>query len=137
MLKARIINDVVDAVSYADVDDAWVSVPEGVFAGFTDNGDGTFSAPIPPSPSTNPTDYNLNQFQFFNFLERLGVTEAAVDTAIDSIEANANTRSEHKRRFRHATRYHRDHPLLMSLISAIGKTPAEVDAAWMQAKEVK
>lgn len=90
-----------------------------------------------PQPSNDPVDYPLNPFQFFTFLERIGLSEAAVDAAIDSIEPNPNKRIEHKRRFRHASSYHRDNPLLKSLIPAVGKTPAQIDAAWMQAKDLK
>lgn len=90
-----------------------------------------------PPPSTDPTDYPLNSSQFFTFLDRIGLSEAAVDAAIDSVEPNPNKRIEHKRRFRHASSYHRDNPLLVSLIPAVGKTPAQIDAAWMQAKDLK
>lgn len=46
-------------------------------------------------------------------------------------------RIENKRRFRHATSYSRDHPLLVSLVSAVGKTPAKVNTAWLAAKILK
>jgi len=137
MKHAIIVNGVVDVISLANpTGGGWVEVPDSVFAGFTDNGDGTFTAPPPPTPSTDPTDYPLNPFQFFTFLERIGLSEAAVDNAIDQVEADANERIKHKRRFRHATSYNRDHPLLVSLVSAVGKTPAEIDTAWMQAKDL-
>lgn len=82
----------------------------------------------------DPDSYPLNPFQFFTFLERAGLSEAMVDDAIDTVEPDADMRITHKRRFRHASSYRRDHPLLISLISAVGKTPAEIDTAWMAAK---
>lgn len=84
-----------------------------------------------------PNNHPLNPFQFFTFLEWMGLNEAEVDQAIDTVESNANERIKQKQRFRHATSYHHDHPLLVSLVSAIGKTPAEIDTAWMVAKDLK
>lgn len=84
----------------------------------------------------DPANFPLNPFQFFTFIERIGLNEAAVDAAIDAVEPDANERIAHKRRFRHATSYRRDHPLLMSLVTAVGKTPAEIDTAWMEAKDL-
>lgn len=92
--------------------------------------------PAPPPPSTDPADYPLNPFQFFTFLEQIGLSETAVDAAIDQVTADTGKRIEHKRRFRHATSYRRDHPLLVSLVSAVGKTPAQIDIAWLVAKDL-
>jgi len=138
MRHAKIVNGIVDVISLTNpTGDGWVEVPDSVFAGFTDNGDGTFTAPAPPAPSTDPADYPLNPFQFFSFFDEIGLTEEAVDTAIDAVEPDMSMRRQHKRRFRHATLYRRDHPLLVSLVSAVGKTPAEIDTAWMQAKDLR
>lgn len=95
------------------------------------------SKPPPPPPSTDPTDYELTAFQFFSFFDGIGLTEEVVDAAIDQVEPNVTKRIQHKRRFRHATSYRRDHPLLVSLVSAVGKTPAQIDIAWLVAKDLK
>lgn len=84
-----------------------------------------------------PNNHPLNPFQFFTLLEQIGLSEAKVDQAIDTVESNANERIKHKRRFRYATSYRRDHPLLVSLVPIVGKTPAEIDTAWMVAKDLK
>lgn len=87
--------------------------------------------------TAGPNIHPLNPFQFFTFLEQIGLSEAKVDQAIDQVESDASERIKHKRRFRHATSYRRDHPLLNSLVSAVGKTPAQIDTAWMAAKDLK
>lgn len=84
-----------------------------------------------------PNSRPLNSFQFFTFLEQIGLSETAVDAAIDQITTDIGKRIEHKRRFRHATLYRRNHPLLVSLVDAVGKTPAQIDTAWMAARELK
>lgn len=138
MKHAKIVNGVVDVISLTNpTGDKWVEVPDSVYSGFTDNGDGTFSAPPPLEPSTDPTDYPLCPFKFFTFLRRVGLSEAAVDNAIDSMEPDADLRNEHKERFRRAISYRRDNSLLVSLIPRVGKTPAEIDTAWLAAKDLR
>lgn len=83
-----------------------------------------------------PQNFPLNPFQFFTFMDRIGLTEAMVDNAIDRATSDPNKRIEHKRRFRHASTFKRDHPLLVSLVLLVGKTEAEIDTAWLAAKDL-
>ncbi len=85
----------------------------------------------------DPTKHPLNSFQFFTFLEQLGLGEAKVDAAIDTVESDQNERITARCRFRHATSYRRDHPLLVSLVAPLGKTPAQIDTEWMAAVNLK
>jgi len=137
MKHAKIVDGVVDFISLTNpTGDEWVEVPDSVFARFTDNREVVSSIFRTFDQATDRTDYPLNPFQFFTFFDEIGLTEEAVDTAIDAIEPDASMRRQHKRRFRHATLYRRDHPLLVSLVSAMGKTPSEIDTAWLDAKEL-
>ena len=46
MRYARIENGVIDSISFEHQDNPWVAVADGVFAGYVQNNDGTFSAPV-------------------------------------------------------------------------------------------
>lgn len=124
----------------------------GYIGGFGDGAkppDGAIECPAPdsadnvwngsawkPKPEV-PTGFQLNAFQFFTFMDRIGLTEAMVDIAIDQATSDADMRIEHKRRFRHALMFNRDHPLLVALVPLVGKTEAEIDTAWMAAKDLR
>ncbi|PCJ96801.1 MAG: hypothetical protein COA52_00920 [Hyphomicrobiales bacterium] len=86
-------------------------------------------------PSTDPVDYPLNAVQFFAMLEILGKTEA-VDTAIDAIP-DTTEKAVAKAKFKHSVEFNRDDPLFAALAPVVGLTAAEIDTAWMAAKEIR
>lgn len=93
--------------------------------------------PDPPPtapPSTDPVDYPLEPFQFFAMLKKLGKTDV-VNTAIASI-SDQDTRHVAEAKFQHMKEFERDDPLFTTLAPAVGLTDAEIDAAWMQAKDI-
>ncbi|SFO45135.1 hypothetical protein SAMN04488056_106118 [Cohaesibacter marisflavi] len=57
MRYALVIEDIVDSISFEQVAPDWVPVSDGVFAGFLQNPDGTFSAPVKESPAPTQDDY--------------------------------------------------------------------------------
>jgi hypothetical protein len=90
--------------------------------------------PEPVPPSTDPADYPLEPFQFYAMLDILGKT-AQVEAAIDGIQ-DTTQRAVAKAKFKHSTRFHRDNELFAMLAPAVGLTDAEIDAAWMAAKDI-
>lgn len=84
--------------------------------------------------STDPIDYPLEPFQFFAMLEILGKT-GAVNTAIDAI-TDATERAVARSKFQHMKVFRRDNSLFTTLAPAVGLTDAQIDIAWMQAKEI-
>lgn len=93
-----------------------------------------YTPPDPPPPSTDPVDYPLEPFQFFAMLEILGKTDA-VNTAIDAIP-DATQKAVAKAKFQHMQLFERDDPLFSSLAPVVGLTDAQIDAAWMTAKDI-
>lgn len=93
-----------------------------------------YTPPPPPDPSTDPNDYPLQPFQFFALLGILGKTDS-VTAAIDAIP-DATQRAVAKAKFQHSLSFDRSDPLFASLAPAVGLTDAEIDTAWMQAKDI-
>jgi hypothetical protein len=93
----------------------------------------TIEDEIAPAPSTDPNDYPLEPYQFFAMLEILD-KEAAVEAAIDAIE-DATQRAVARAKWKHTLRFDRNDPLFAQLAPVVGLTDAEIDAAWMQAKD--
>jgi len=87
-------------------------------------------------PSSNPDDYPLNRFQFEGMLLTMGVTFDQIEAAIDATGMTATEKAFAISRLRNAVTYNRGHPLIPMLMPAFGLTDAQVDAAWMTAKEV-
>jgi hypothetical protein len=93
-------------------------------------------------PSTDPNDYRLEPFQFFAMLEIMGEAmdpvrdlKAEIETAIDAIE-DTTQRAVARAKYQHVTLFHRDNPLFAQLAPSLGLTDAQIDAAWMQAKDI-
>jgi hypothetical protein len=95
-----------------------------------------------PDPSTDPNDYPLQPFQFFAMLEIMGQgmdpardLNAEIGAAIDAIPDTA-TRAVARAKYEHIEAFHRDNPLFAQLAPTLGLSDAEIEAAWMQAKEI-
>jgi hypothetical protein len=87
-----------------------------------------------PYVSTDPKDYPLRPDQFFAMLDIAGLT-ASVTAAVDAI-ADPKTRAIAKAKINHTSSFHRDNPLFETLKSGVGVTDAQIDAMWMQAKDI-
>jgi len=91
---------------------------------------------IPP-PSTDPIDYPLNPAQFEAITSILGVTIEQIDGAIDMAIADPVDNAFAKAKARKSTEYNRDNPLFALLGPLLSLTDAQIDAAWMQAKDLR
>ena len=98
--------------------------------------------PVVTPPSTDPNDYPLQPFQFFAMLEIMGETmdpvvdlEAHIEAVIGAIP-DTNSRAVARAKYKHTTSFHRDNPLFAQIAPSIGLTDAQIDTAWMQAKEI-
>ena len=95
--------------------------------------------PPPPPPSTDPKDYILNRIQFDYMIEVLGLS-AQINTALDAMPSS--TPEEQKTKilarllYEKGQEFHREHPFFTTLAAAIGLNNAQIDAAWMNAKDV-
>lgn len=76
----------------------------------------------------------LKRWQFHAMLELLGRAQAVQD-AIDAIE-NPTHRAVAKAKLAHTDNFDRDDPLFDQLKDGVGLTDAEIDAAWMTAKDL-
>lgn len=94
-------------------------------------------APEAPEPvtSTNPVDHPLEPFQFYAMLDILQI-RSAVDAALKAITDNTE-RAVATAKFDHQKRFDRDDPLIAKLAPAVGLTGAQIDTAWMQAKDIE
>ena len=116
--------------SYVVVDDL------EVFGGYTDNENGTFSAPAPDP--INPLDEPLNQVQFFTLLEfAFGKNEQDVVAVIESAISDPMQRIAAKNKFLKSVSYHRNNELFSILAPALGITNEQIDAAWAQALTIE
>ena len=90
-----------------------------------------------PAPSTDPVDYPLNPAQFEAIISILGVTIEQIDGAIDMAIADPVDNAFAKAKARKSTEYNRDNPLFALLGPLLSLTDAQIDAAWMQAKDLR
>jgi hypothetical protein len=98
--------------------------------------------PAPVPPSTDPADYPLEPFQFYAMLEIIGSQsdpvrdlEAEILAAIDAIP-DLNIKAVARAKLKHTMQFHRDNPLFAQIAPTLGMSDAEIDAAWMQAKDI-
>lgn len=89
------------------------------------------------APSTNPVDYPLNPAQFEAILSLIGITVDQIDAAIDSVISDAVANAFAKAKVRKATSYNRDNELFGLLVPVMNITDAQIDAAWLQAKDLR
>lgn len=83
---------------------------------------------------TDPKNFPLQPYQFHAMLEIGGVAEA-VDLAIVAIVDPAQ-KAVANARMKHSSQFDRDDPLFAALAPAVGLSEAQVDALWMQAKDL-
>lgn len=88
-----------------------------------------------PEPSTDPNDYPLEPFQFFAMVEILGKADE-IESAIDKIE-NPVLRAVVRAKFQHGSKFHRSATAFAVLAPLIELSNEQIDAAWMQAKDIQ
>jgi hypothetical protein len=94
----------------------------------------TITAYVVSPPSTNPNDYPLLPDQFFAMLDIAGLT-ASINAALDAI-SDPKTKAIAKAKFNHTLVFERSNPLFETLKAGVGVTDAQIDAMWMQAKDI-
>ena len=113
-----------------------VDIPDGADWQPGGSYDGEDYAP-PPPPSQDPADYPLNRLQFEAMALALGIGFAQIEQAIDQTGMTDFEKGVAKSRLKNATTYNRGHPLIAMLAPAFGIDDAAIDAAWMQAKDIR
>ena len=63
----------------------------------------------------------------------LGVAAAQVEAAIDAMPGTETEREAARIQWEYETTFQRQHPLVVTLGTALGLTEAEIDEAWRQA----
>ena len=94
----------------------------------------TITAYSPPPPSTNPNDYPLRPDQFWSMMDIAGL-RAKVLAAIDAIPDPVQ-KIIASNKLNHTLIFERSNPLFETLKGAVGMTDAQIDAMWMQAKDI-
>ncbi len=87
-----------------------------------------------PSPSTDPHDFPLSPYQFRAMLKIAGI-EATIIQAISDI-ADPAERAVAEAKLDYALSYQRGDPLFAMLAPAVGLTGAQIDALWLEAKDL-
>lgn len=82
----------------------------------------------------DPNNFPLQPYQFHAMLEIGGIAEA-VDLAIEAM-ADPAQKAVAKARMKHSIKFDRDDALFALLGPAVGLTSEEIDALWMQAKDL-
>ena len=82
----------------------------------------------------DPLDYPLLRWQFQAMIDLLG-KRTAIEQAIAALPTVAE-QAVATAKLTHSSRFRRDDPLVSGLSAAVGMTPAELDAAWLQAKDL-
>lgn len=135
MKYALIADGAVNAISFEPQTAPWVEVSDDVFAGFTANPDGTFTAP-PPPPAPVP-DLSFAQLMI-GLVTEAWISEAegnawlagtlpnAVLLVINSLPAEQ--RFAAKARALRPSEVLRSDPLVAAMGTAAGKTSSEIDA---------
>lgn len=134
---ALIINGTVDTVSHEE-NSGWPEVPDTVFRGDIDNGDGTFSRPTAPEPT--PEELRaamppLTARQFLLGMIHAGVTETEVVAELDKI-ADPIDKAIAKVEWERAGQFERTHHLVVSLSATLGLTADQLDALWSFASDL-
>lgn len=86
-------------------------------------------------PQQTPQFNPLRRWQFHAMLGILGKSQAVAD-AMDA-KTDPTEREIAKAKLAHTDRFDRDDPLFDALKGPVGLTDAEIDAAWMIAKDLK
>lgn len=94
----------------------------------------TISPYTPPAPSTDPNTYELQPWQFWATVEMNNLTTQINDVIAAMTDANAKAIAQAK--LNHMKIYQRSDPLFDQIGTAIGMTSAQIDALWLQAKDL-
>jgi hypothetical protein len=97
------------------------------------NGD-TIAEYTAPAPSTNPDDYPLQPYQFWAMVG-IANLQASIDTALAAI-TDPTQKAIATAKLNHTLIFNRADPLVASMTAAAGLTSVQVDAYWMQAKDI-
>ena len=89
----------------------------------------------PPDPSTNPSDHPLLPWQFKALVIYLGV-DAQIRTAISKVSDDMQ-RAATLSRYENSSLYRFDGPMVNALRQAIGMSVEQLEAAWLQAKDLR
>lgn len=109
----------------------WKDAPaNAVVVGMIEQADGSFTNPPTPPKSTDPRDHPLKRWQFMAMVDLLGISDKVL-VAIEALP-DATARAIAKSRYLNSDTYNRGDDLFDVLGPAVGLTPAEIDAAWMQ-----
>ncbi len=84
----------------------------------------------------DPVDYPLNKVQFKSALEELGLTVSQVKTAINGLDMTEKAKRIAKFKVSDSDVYRRDNELFNVLKGGFNLTDAQIDAAWMEAKDI-
>ena len=130
----RVENVIIADDEFAIPERELVTVPDKtpVSAGWTWAG-GKFTAPEPVAP--NPADHPLLPWQFKALVIYLGA-DAQIRTASSKVP-DAMQRAATLSRYENSGIYRFDDPLVNSLRQAIGMPVEQLEAAWLQAKDLR
>jgi|GEM_PF-5861419 len=87
--------------------------------------------------SADPRAYPLNRFQFEALLLVKGLSIAGIEAVIDALPFDDFDKAVALSRLRNAVTYNRDHPLVDMVREHLEMSVAELDQAWMQAKDLR
>lgn len=85
--------------------------------------------------SNDPHDFPLVRWRFFAMLKFLG-KEAAVKAELASI-SDLMERAVAESKVENTQLFHRGDPLIETFAPAVGLSDAQIDAAWLQAKDIE
>ncbi|MCY6380964.1 hypothetical protein [Hoeflea prorocentri] len=137
MKYAKIIDGVVDVIRLQKpYGRGWSKVSDGVYANFLDNGNGTFSPPSSPA-STQAVDYPLSPAQFDVALSLMRITVEQIDMAIDEVINDPAENAFAKSKIRKSLEYERTDRLFSSLAPILGVSDAQIDEAWIHARDFR
>lgn len=147
MIYCKIENGaVVNRASFAgSMPDGWAEpgavwiADEAAQIGWAYDGKDFVPPPKPPEPPPPYTDINRSAFLFM--MNKIGITEAAVEALIDKMPDGTPEQADAKTLalivFRNQQTFARGNQLLQMLTAAAGLTSEAVDAAWRAAERIK
>lgn len=110
-------------------EDDFIEAPDEVVCGFLFDGHSFFSPPIPePEPPGLP---NLEPYQFHAMVALTGYT-ADIEAAINA-DPDPTFKAAAWAKYRYSTYYKRKDPFVVALGAAVGVSPEQLDALWLDA----
>lgn len=117
-------------------DERFIECPDDVFGGYLFDG-ADYAPPPAAAPSSDPSDYPLNRFQFEAFVLSLGLSMAALETAVNGLALPAFDKAVALSRLRNAASYNYSHPLVEHVRVKIGMSKTQLTENWMLAKDLR